>query len=248
MNFNAANNVGVCNPSPCGPNSQCHESNKQAACSCMPTFIGSPPACRPECTVSTECTTNRACINRKCSDPCPGVCGLNSQCVVKNHSPICICKAGLTGDPFTTCFDIPCEYGNIFYVFELQKNQFLLLKNLNIIVLPDSPVVADPCVPSPCGLFSTCRNIGGISECSCINDYIGSPPNCHPECTINSECTSNMACLRQKCRDPCPGSCGLNAYCTVINHIPRCTCTEGFSGNPFRSCIPPRKICLFFQL
>lgn len=39
-----------------------------------------------------------------------------------------------------------------------------------------------------------------------------------------------------KCRDPCPGSCGQNADCTVFNHLPACTCANGYSGDPFSHC------------
>lgn len=96
-----------CEPSPCGPNSQCREVNGQAVCSCLPNFIGSPPGCRPECVVSSECPTDKACINQKCADPCPGTCGLNANCQVINHSPICSCSARFTGNPFTRCYQIP---------------------------------------------------------------------------------------------------------------------------------------------
>jgi len=95
-----------CSPSPCGLNSQCRELNGQAICSCLPTFIGTPPNCRAECTVSSDCPVNRACKNRKCADPCPGICGINARCEVINHSPICSCNAGFTGDPFVTCFQL----------------------------------------------------------------------------------------------------------------------------------------------
>lgn len=53
---------------------------------------------------------------------------------------------------------------------------------------------------------------------------------------INAECSSNLACIGQKCQDPCPGSCGLNAECHVTNHIPICQCPEGFIGDPFSNC------------
>lgn len=96
-----------CQPSPCGPNSQCREVNSQAVCSCLATYVGSPPGCRPECTVSAECPQNHACINQKCEDPCPGTCGLSAQCSTVNHSPICSCLPGFTGDPFTRCYTIP---------------------------------------------------------------------------------------------------------------------------------------------
>ena len=100
---------------------------------------------------------------------------------------------------------------------------------------------SDPCVPSPCGPYSECRNVGGISSCSCKPNYIGIPPNCRPECVINQDCRSNLACINEKCRDPCPGSCGTEARCDVINHIPTCTCLEGFTGDPFSRCYPAPK-------
>lgn len=96
-----------CHPSPCGPNSQCREINEQAVCSCLSNYIGSPPNCRPECTASSECPQDKACIKQTCSDPCPGICGLNAECRVINHSPICSCISKFTGDPFTRCFPIP---------------------------------------------------------------------------------------------------------------------------------------------
>lgn len=98
-----------CNPSPCGPNSQCRNSNGQAICSCLPTFMGSPPGCRPECTVSSECAVNRACVNQKCVDPCEGICGIDAQCRTVYHSPICSCNPGQTGDPFVRCIDVVCK-------------------------------------------------------------------------------------------------------------------------------------------
>lgn len=103
-----------CNPSPCGPNSQCREVNEQAVCSCLPEFSGSPPSCRPECVVSSECALNKACIKQKCSDPCPGTCGLQAKCEVINHSPICSCNRGHTGDPFTRCYPIPRKQKQFF--------------------------------------------------------------------------------------------------------------------------------------
>ena len=113
---------------------------------------------------------------------------------------------------------------------------------------PEPPIKpSDPCVPSPCGAFATCRNIGGVPACSCSNNYVGSPPNCRPECLVHSECTSNYACITEKCRDPCPGSCGLAAKCTVVNHVPVCTCPEGYTGDPFTNCSPqpPQSKVLF---
>jgi len=108
-----------CNPPPCGPNSQCQVVSGQAQCSCLTNMIGSAPNCRPECTVSTDCPSNHACINQKCVDPCPGSCALNTNCRVVNHSPVCGCIEGYTGDAFSSCRPIAAvgksmiQYGNI---------------------------------------------------------------------------------------------------------------------------------------
>lgn len=75
--------------------------------------MGSPPSCRPECVVSSECPTNRACVNQKCADPCPGICGQNARCETINHSPICSCNQRYTGDPFVRCFEIPGNFSLI---------------------------------------------------------------------------------------------------------------------------------------
>lgn len=62
------------------------------------------------------------------------------------------------------------------------------------------------------------------------------PPQCRPECVISSECPQDKACVKQKCIDPCPGTCGENAICKVVNHNPICSCRKGFSGDPFTRC------------
>lgn len=99
-----------CDPSPCGPYSQCREINNHAVCTCNIDYIGTPPMCRPECVVSSECIQNRACVNQKCIDPCPGTCGSNARCQVVNHNAICSCSAGYTGDPFLNCYKIECKH------------------------------------------------------------------------------------------------------------------------------------------
>lgn len=93
----------MCHPNPCGLNSQCRVVNEHEVCSCLPGYIGSAPNCRPECVVSSECAQNRACINKKCVDPCIGTCGQHARCNVVGHNPICSCSPGYTGDPFIRC-------------------------------------------------------------------------------------------------------------------------------------------------
>lgn len=95
--------ISLCDPSPCGPNSLCKELNGHVICVCVQGYIGSPPNCRPECIVSSECPLNKACSNKKCIDPCPGACGRNTHCKVVNHNPVCSCLTGYSGDPFSSC-------------------------------------------------------------------------------------------------------------------------------------------------
>lgn len=92
-----------CIPSPCGPYSHCRPSNCYAVCSCLPGYYGSAPFCRPECLVSADCPQDKACVNQRCIDPCPGTCGEYARCQVVNHNAICSCPPGYAGDPFVRC-------------------------------------------------------------------------------------------------------------------------------------------------
>lgn len=167
--------------------------------------------CRPECITSSECPLDNVCKNFKCTSPCPDACGINTECRVIKHNPICSCKQGFTGDPFSVC--------SVIIENEPTENE---------------PI--NPCFPSPCGLNAQCRNIGGIPSCSCIVGFFGSPPNCKPECALNTDCSNDKACISMKCQNPCLGSCGLNALCNVIQHVPVCSCPSGYNGDPFAIC------------
>jgi hypothetical protein len=105
----------------------------------------------------------------------------------------------------------------------------------------NSPVHSEPdvnpCEPTPCGPNAQCKSINGQPDCSCLPEMTGSPPNCRPECVIDSDCPSEKACIRSKCQDPCQFACGENADCNIINHIPICTCPQGYDGNPFIACL-----------
>lgn len=172
--------------------------------------MGSPPNCRPECVSNSECPNHLACINQKCKDPCPGVCGISAECKVVSHTPNCYCVTGFIGNPFVECTSPK---------------------------LPQIEEHLSPCVPSPCGANAICKEQNGAGSCTCLPDYIGNPyEGCRPECTLNSDCAPNLACINNKCKNPCPGTCGQNAECQVINHLPSCTCIVGYTGDPFRYC------------
>lgn len=106
----------------------------------------------------------------------------------------------------------------------------------------------DPCTPSPCGPYSICKVIAESPSCTCQPDFIGAPPGCRPECISNTECASNKACINQKCKDPCPGSCGYNADCKIISHALICSCPFGQTGDPLVSCNPVKGNTVLFKM
>lgn len=107
---------------------------------------------------------------------------------------------------------------------------------------------SSPCSPSPCGVNAECKERQNAGSCTCIEGYIGNPyEGCRPECVVNTDCSSNRACLNNKCVDPCPGSCGSNAICQVVSHAPICTCIPGYTGDPFKYCIYQGQYELFMM-
>lgn len=107
-----------------------------------------------------------------------------------------------------------------------------VLNNIKIFSFAEN-VAIDSCNPSPCGSNTECNN----GECACQADYYGDPYiGCRPECTISSDCDKSKICVNKKCINPCPDTCGSNAMCDVVNHIPMCSCPPGYTGNSFVSC------------
>lgn len=94
-----------CNPSPCGPHSECRIESGRPVCTCLPNFYGGPPTCHPECTVNSQCSLSLACINKRCEDPCVDACGDRAQCTVQAHKAVCTCPPYLTGDAYTRCVE-----------------------------------------------------------------------------------------------------------------------------------------------
>lgn len=124
---------------------------------------------------------------------------------------MCRCPEHYSGDPFSGCSPNPILQTPI-----------------------ETPM---PCNPSLCGINAVCKERAGAGSCSCLSKYHGDPyVECRPECVLNSDCSKNKACVNNKCIDPCPGVCGVNAECRVNNHIPICNCVHGYTGNPSVRC------------
>lgn len=226
-----------CNPSPCGPNTQCAIlSNGFAKCTCLHGYLESPNTvrgcieqrnlCEPNpCGLGALCDPTRepVCVcptgtrgnpYRSCLEPTlplvlcqPGPCGINADCYVSNNQERCYCKPGFIGDAYSGCRLEPYS----------------------------------PCLPNPCGPGAECiLSPGGQSMCRCPDGIAGDPTGTRGcfgfECVLDEDCSDSQSCMGHKCRDPCPGSCGVGANCRVEKHHPVCTCDHGLTGNPLTRC------------
>ena len=127
---------------------------------------------------------------------------------------------------------------NLWYLC-LNFGHLIIVYVVSAIPTPTPPATPDPCYPSPCGPNARCRVENSFAVCECIPEYHGNPyEGCRPECLVSSDCPMDRACIRNKCLDPCPGTCGVSAICTVSNHIPICSCPDGTTGDAFRLCSP----------
>lgn len=122
-----------CSAHPCGANSICQVVHNTAQCACMAGMIGISPSCRPECVVASDCPARRGCVNQKCVDPCPGTCGPNSDCRVIDHSPVCFCRPGFTGNAYAACRPLPVvgkiRPNRVFFLAEIDNATLPIFKN-----------------------------------------------------------------------------------------------------------------------
>ncbi|XP_018012722.1 neurogenic locus notch homolog protein 3 [Hyalella azteca] len=261
--------VDPCTPNPCGANAQCTSNGAQAVCSCLQRHAGNPlEACvRQECAVHSDCSAQQVCRSNRCIDPCsiPNICGTNTDCTARDRQPVCSCRSGYVGDPFTSCrrFDpqelcrpSPCGRNTN---CQVQGERAVCTCLPNYVGDPltgcrpecerDSHCPANfacqnnrcvnPCQNGVCGDGALCNVRNGVAVCTCPEFYLGNPyTRCYPECTTHEECPAHQACFKLRCIDPCVGACGSGAECRVELHKPICSCPKGFTGHPFESCRP----------
>lgn len=97
------------------------------------------------------------------------------------------------------------------------------------------------CQQTYCGTNAECRaDYNHRARCYCLPGYRGNPlVACdRPECTLNPDCPFNLACVNEKCRDPC--NCGEGAQCRVDNHVATCKCPPGYAGDGHTKCTPSK--------
>ncbi|XP_038121204.1 neurogenic locus notch homolog protein 3 isoform X1 [Culex quinquefasciatus] len=258
-----------CARGPCGVGAMCQEtSGGRPVCSCPAGYSGNPltQCIRAECLDHSECIrSDQACRDGKCINPCNGVCGINANCEVRNHVPVCSCPRGMSGDPFVSCrvndpeqLCRPSPCGS----------------NTKCEVLNNVPTCS--CLPgyigsplsgcrhecesdvecgnqefcsqfkctnacSQCGKGASCARVTNHrAVCECPKGYIGSPyTECRAECYGDRDCSpARPACIYGVCKNPCDGSCGVNADCNLRGLTPVCSCPRDMTGDPFVSCRP----------
>ena len=70
-----------------------------------------------------------------------------------------------------------------------------------------------------------------------------------PECTSDPECPYHLACIQEKCQDPCyTSTCGVNAECKAKNHRAICVCIYGFVGDPYTICEERKTLSNIFSI
>jgi hypothetical protein len=193
---------------------------------------------RPQCYSDNDCARNEICHDGNCVDACRVKnCGTNAKCETGFHSAKCICLPGYTGNAEVACnlFGLPTEPTlDVGCDSNADCPDYTACENRQCI---NPCAIRDPCAPS-----AICKVVRHEPVCTCPDGYIGNPQtSCElpprPECTTDPECPEHLACIREKCQDPCQThSCGVNAECKVKRHRAFCVCIFGYEGDPYTIC------------
>ncbi|GLH00238.1 Uncharacterized protein GBIM_06672, partial [Gryllus bimaculatus] len=230
---------------PCAVTAECYGDAHRAACRCPPGFAGDPfRRCeRAECRVDSDCPRDKACLQRRCVDPCAAVadppCAANALCFAQNHAAGCRCPEHLpAGDPFAFCEarPPPAHRPECRSDVDCPSRRACIRERCQ-----DPCAVLRPCHPSAaCAVLDSVPVRTMVCECpdgwvpdrdgQCRPVLLPVPPGC----TADTDCPATEACISRMCRNPC--NCGANAKCLVQNHRPVCSCEEGFEGNANIAC------------
>lgn len=238
-------NTQCASPCNCGPNAECTVKNHHPICYCKPGFSGNAQfGCAPiGCQSDDECSGDKQCVNRECINPClaSDPCALNAECYGRNHRANCRCPVGLEGDPFVRCLRLECH------------SDYDCASNLACV----SNECVSPCGQrNPCAQNAICQALQHRAVCRCPDQLpLGNPyAYCEPRpvepvCRDDGDCPSKLACIDDKCQDPCAvlSPCHPTAQCSVLNSVPVrtmvCECAEyevPDASGACRKMMPPR--------
>ncbi|KAI5719789.1 hypothetical protein M8J76_014878 [Diaphorina citri] len=238
----------------CGPNALCSTSNHTVSCSCPVGFQGHPEPQQgcvrtPVLCIGgrTQCPSGHECEDGVCKKTCSGEgdnelsCAMGERCISNRCEKICYAAANcLSGEVCRGGVCIPgcssdqdCATDQICAGSKCRCGPGFSLT-------PSGCLDMDECLTRPCHKSASCINTPGSFRCVCKPNTVGDPylnPGCVPAlgCSRASDCNATLSCIHRRCLDPCTvpeNQCGPNALCDVTDHIPTCTCPEGYLGDP----------------
>lgn len=155
---NICQDIDECSNNPCHKSAYCQNAPGNYVCSCPDGLVGDPisSGCRSpgECFTDSDCPSNAACDNARCTNPCenPNICGRNALCSVRAHSAVCKCPGNAKGDPQHECVIVECSDNTD---CDLSKSCI------------DSKCI-DPCsLSNSCGQNANCYVENHIGVCTC---------------------------------------------------------------------------------
>ncbi len=163
-------------------------------------------------------------------------CHISAECFALNHQAQCRCPPGTTGDPYSTgCRPEGCSSDN-----ECPFDMACISRNC-----------VNPCIYSnPCAPNAECFVTNHRPQCRCPPGLEGNPREycrapqveAEPECRQDADCSSGLACIDQRCQNPCRvlNPCNPTANCRVIDTLPVrtmiCECPPGTYGDGYTAC------------
>lgn len=186
------------------------------------------------CRSDSECESGKSCINSNCVDPCliNNPCGTNAECYTYANRAECRCLSGYRGNPRDRCHVIGCRSSG-----DCPNDRTCL-----------NAQCVDPCLyGTACGFGAKCHAQNHLAICRCPQGYTGNPyvgcrPEPRPECRSDPECPTRLACLDERCQDPCGvlSPCQRPAECLVSGSVPVrtmiCVCPGGYVSSGSGTC------------
>jgi hypothetical protein len=151
---------------------------------------------------------------------------VNIQVFLLFNSTSCFFQPGYYGDPEVSCIAIGCTSDS-----ECLDTHACRQGDCHPVCGVDG---------LPCGGEAVCAGVNHRAVCTCPPGLTGDPyVTCSAtECTDNSECPPDRACVNKKCQDVCAieSPCEKESECKVRNHEPDCKCPVGLVGDRGKAC------------
>lgn len=231
----------------CGPNSNCVVESHVATCSCPEFFEGNPTPAQgcvripAVCSDNSQCKAGHVCHNNQCDYPCSNSndCAIGERCYEGMCAKVCYtnnnCLPGEVCNDKGACqpgchSDVDCPETKVCLKDKCRCD-------IGFIGTPFGCTDIDECTDTPCHSSGLCENTPGSFRCVCPKGTVGDAytDGClkPDECRKDENCAGNLACVKNKCTDPCSlDVCGKGAQCQVENHSYSCYCPSGHLGDP----------------